>query len=177
MTENLKQTNIGNIAKNVAATTIIGAGLFFGGRALVTELRRQNIDNCALITEMTRGCLSLPPQPGQKDTRVRSFNDGYIEMDETLKWNSDTNRWQIIDREWEALPLERTNIPFLDNINSANTANDLVRREKFFAPSKSNSECKTGVWDNSNISYTYCWDQKSKSWQESGEGPIYNVYR
>ena len=176
MKENLKQTNIGNITK-IAATAVIGAGLLVSARSLATEIRANDINNCALITEMTRGCLSIPPKPDQSDTITRSFNDKYIEMDETLKWNPETSRWQIIDRKWEAIPRERKKLQFLDNIDAKYAANDMSRREEFFAQPTSNTECKTGVWDDSNWSYTYCWDQKSNSWQESGEGPIYNTFR
>ncbi|MBU1118092.1 hypothetical protein KKD37_03970 [Patescibacteria group bacterium] len=177
MKENIRKTNIGIIARDVAATAIIGAGLFFAGKDVVTNYRYANMDNCSLIYEMTKGCLSRPPKPGQPDTWVRSFSDKYIEMDETLKWNPSTDRWQIVDRNWEALPLESKNISFLDKIDAAYAKDDLIRREEFFAPPKPDTGCKTGIWDNSNMSYTYCWDQESNSWQESGRGPIYNTVR
>jgi hypothetical protein len=180
MTENIKQTNIGKIAKNVAATTIIGAGLFFGGRALVNEARNlAAYGNCNRVTDLADGCLSTPPEVDQSDTMTRSFNDNYVKMDETLKWNSEVNRWQIIDRKWEAVPQRKSLLPIFDKINANQVSDELIQRQKFFETpaSTSKTECRTGVWDGSNWSYTYCFDQKTNNWQEYNQGPIYNLDR
>lgn len=166
MKENLK---ISNKLIRLTAAAIVGAGLATGCNPF--EQIQKDVQNYECRTSMT--C----PPPDGIETRTRSFDDSFVKMDETLKWDTDKKRWQITDRKIEALPQAKTNLPIIDNYNAWAVETEMIARKKFFSEPTDKNNCQFGVWDRTGYGYSYCWDKDTNSWQEQSEDVIINTMR
>ncbi|MBU1118093.1 hypothetical protein KKD37_03975 [Patescibacteria group bacterium] len=171
MKENIRKTNIGNIAKRAAIAVTLGVTMAkFAPDAVEAIINYDTAQKVALCAQID-SYLTTPPESDQTNTRVRSLsNDFGIKMDQTEIWDPIEGRWSATDRQFTYTPVTG-NFPF-NQVNDRNGKRMFIDFKETFPPSMSNNDDiqRRVNWGDS--TYLYCLNKDDNTWQEVSKEDI-----